>query len=86
MKSIVILQLSDFITRLEKLGITLSYDARVVTHIVEETFNPEYGARPVRRYIQEMIEDPIADAMVERKIKKTVRLSLVKKALSFTWK
>jgi ATP-dependent Clp protease ATP-binding subunit ClpA len=86
LKSITILQLDEFAARILPLGITLSYDMKVVNHIVSETYNPEFGARPVRRYIQEMIEDKIADAMVDKKSKNTLALSLEKKTISFLWK
>lgn len=86
LKSIVTIQLDEFVIRLQTLGIALTYDARLVTHIVAETYNPEYGARPVRRYIQDKIEDTIADAMVEKKSKKSVCISVEKKALKFIWK
>lgn len=83
LKSIVMLQLSELDQRLKKISLSLSYDAKVVTHIVAETYNPEYGARPVRRYIQDEIEDVIADAMVEKKAKKTVVITVEKKKLKF---
>ena len=86
LKSIVLLQLEELIVRLSLLGIALTYDAKAVTHIIAETYNPEYGARPVRRYIQDKIEDVIADAMVDKKSKKTVSLSVAKKSLTFLWK
>lgn len=86
MKSIVLLQLDELIDRLSKIGVVLTYDTKAVTHIVAETYNPEYGARPVRRYIQDKIEDAIADALVDKKWKKTLALSVEKKAIKFTWK
>jgi ATP-dependent Clp protease ATP-binding subunit ClpC len=86
LKSIVLLQLEELIVRLSLLGIALTYDSKAVTHIIAETYNPEYGARPVRRYIQDKIEDVIADAMVDKKSKKTVSLSVAKKSLTFLWK
>ncbi len=63
LKAIVILQLSELTDRLAKIGIVMTYDPKVLMHIVTETYNPEYGARPVRRYIQDMIEDVIADTL-----------------------
>lgn len=86
LKSIVTLQLDEFGARILPLGITFSYDAKVVNHIVSETYNPEFGARPVRRYIQDKIEDAIADAMVDKKSKSHVVLTLDKKNISFIWK
>jgi ATP-dependent Clp protease ATP-binding subunit ClpA len=35
-----------------------------VNLILKSTYNPEYGARPVRRYIQDKVEDIIADMMI----------------------
>lgn len=67
LRSIVVLQLSDLEKRLGNIGLTLTYDAKVLTYIVTETYNPEYGARPVRRFIQDKIEDAIADTLVEKK-------------------
>jgi len=67
MKSIVLLQLEELIGRLAKIDVALTYDTKAVTHIVAETYNPEYGARPVRRYIQDKIEDAIADTLVDKK-------------------
>lgn len=85
MRSIVSLHLEDTASRLGALGVQLTYDTRVITHIVEETFNPEYGARPVRRYVQEKIEDIIADALVEKKSQNTVKLTMKKGEIVFTW-
>jgi ATP-dependent Clp protease ATP-binding subunit ClpC len=83
MRSIVSLQLTELTDRLAKLGLALTYDAKILAHIVAETYNPEYGARPVRRYIQDEIEDAIADAMVEKKAKKSVKIGVEKKKLKF---
>lgn len=85
LRSIIELQLSDLTDRLSKVGILFTYDTKVLAHIVSLTYNPEYGARPVRRYIQDMIEDAIADAMVEKKAKKSVNLAVNKKKLAFTF-
>lgn len=86
LKSIVILQLDEFAMRLAPLGITLTYDTKIINHIVKETYNPEFGARPVRRYIQDKIEDQIADAMVDKKVKASVVLTVDKNTIKFLWK
>ena len=64
LKNIIMLQLDDLVTRLATLFITASYDSKAVNLILKSTYNPEYGARPVRRYIQDRIEDAIADMMI----------------------
>ena len=67
MKKIIVLQLDELVARMKAVGINYSYDTKTVNHILKETYNPEYGARPVRRFIQDSIEDKIADAMIEKK-------------------
>jgi ATP-dependent Clp protease ATP-binding subunit ClpC len=86
MKGIISLQLDDLIARLSNLNITLTYDTKVVQKILDETYNPEYGARPVRRYIQDSLEDAIADSMLTQKNKKHLTLTVEKKELKFSWK
>ncbi|MFM8385248.1 MAG: ATP-dependent Clp protease ATP-binding subunit [Planctomycetia bacterium] len=44
------------------LTITLSPEAR--QHIIEQGYNPEYGARPLRRAIQRLLEDPLAEEVL----------------------
>lgn len=86
LKNIIELQLELLQNRLSHLGIALEYDTKAVQKILTDTYNPEYGARPVRRYIQDMIEDVIADHMLRDKKKKHLSLSANKDGLAFSWK
>ncbi len=56
--------------------------------IVDQEIESEYGARPLRRIIQDMIEDKIAEMTLrgELKAKSTVVVSVMRKALKFTVK
>jgi ATP-dependent Clp protease ATP-binding subunit ClpA len=51
--------------------------------ILKETYNPEFGARPVRRYIQDKIEDFIADYLITGKKSDTIRITAKKDKLTF---
>jgi ATP-dependent Clp protease ATP-binding subunit ClpC len=86
LKSIISLQLSDLIERLSLLWIDCVFDKKAHEFILEKTYNPEYGARPVRRYIQDSVEDVIANHMLEKKREKTVEVSASKDELKFSWK
>ena len=86
MKWIIGLQLDQLVARMRDLDIVLTYDAKVIQKILDETYNPEYGARPVRRYIQDYIEDMMADSMLREKNKKTLHISVEQKELKFSWK
>lgn len=67
LKKIIVLQLDILKKRLEELHIVLEYDAKAISLILKETYNPEFWARPVRRYIQDKIEDMIADKIIQGK-------------------
>lgn len=49
---IVALQLDSTVAMLRENGVQLSYTPALVAHIAEEGFDPEFGARPVKRAIQ----------------------------------
>jgi ATP-dependent Clp protease ATP-binding subunit ClpB len=64
-KSIVDLQLRDLQRRLadQRLGIDLTDAAK--ERLAEEGYDPVYGARPLRRTIQQRIENPLALRILE---------------------
>jgi ATP-dependent Clp protease ATP-binding subunit ClpB len=66
------------IQRLVPLGLKLTYDTKCISKILKDTYDPQYGARPVRRYIQDQIEDHIADAMLSHKKLSHISISAIK--------
>jgi ATP-dependent Clp protease ATP-binding subunit ClpA len=52
--------------RLEEKRIALSFSDAALTHLAKEGYNPQYGARPLKRLIQSKILTPIANMMVAR--------------------
>ncbi len=51
--------------RLKDKGYTMDVDQKAINILAENGFDPEYGARPVRRVIQERIEDEIAEHILK---------------------
>ena len=51
-------------TRLQKLGVTLSYTPEAVEQLAAKGFDPDYGARPLRRVIRSQVEDPLAELLL----------------------
>ncbi|MDD2565371.1 MAG: ATP-dependent Clp protease ATP-binding subunit [Candidatus Gracilibacteria bacterium] len=82
LKKIIELNLADLASRLKELGHILEYDKKALDLINKETYNPEYGARPIRRYIQEKIEDEIANLLINKKIRDTITLGVEKGKLT----
>ena len=69
----------------EQLNITLTIRDSVKKHIVETGTNQKYGARPLRRAIQNQLEDALADAVLSGEIKSGdhVEAGLHKKEIKF---
>ena len=61
---IVQLEAKKLIDRLAEKKIGLSLAPEVVALLVDKGYNPEYGARPMRRAIERLLEDPIAEAIL----------------------
>jgi len=54
------IQLKSLEARLAKLEIRLSVSAAALEHVALAGFDPVYGARPLKRAIQQEIENPLA--------------------------
>lgn len=59
-KQVVNLLLGQIAQNLEKQDIKVLFDDAVIEKIIKEGFDPEFGARPLRRYLQDNVEDLIA--------------------------
>lgn len=66
-KQIVALQLNIVKNRLEDKGISLELTDGAATQLAEEGYDPVYGARPLKRLLQNSILDPIALNVLEGK-------------------
>lgn len=77
---IVDLQLTELESRLAEEGITLSVDKPVKELIAEKGFDPNFGARPIRRTIADLIEDPLSEQIIDGRFTKgdKVKVSLSK--------
>ena len=62
--------LNDLSTRLLNQDINVSFDKNVYKHIQDSAYDPVFGARPIKRFIQKEIENLIAKAIVDNKVKK----------------
>ncbi len=69
-RSIVHLQLETLAERLEKRGITLSWTGEVEDYIASVGYDPDYGARPIRRAIQNEIENTLSRSILSGSVKK----------------
>ena len=59
------IMLSELVNTMAEKGITLRYSEDVKNKVAEESFSDRFGARNMRRYIQNHIEDEIADNIIK---------------------
>ena len=63
--SIVDLMMQDLHKRLQEQDIKMEVSAEAKEKLVEEGYDPAYGARPLRRTIQRLVEDPLAEDLLQ---------------------
>ncbi len=67
--------LTDLNARLEDQELSLHADSAVLNELVKCGYDPVYGARPLRRTFQRMIEDPLANILIEQELDKPAQLT-----------
>lgn len=68
-KRIADILLKEVFVRLTEKGITLEVTERFKDRLLEEGFNPSYGARPLRRAIMRLLEDVLAEEILSGRVK-----------------
>jgi ATP-dependent Clp protease ATP-binding subunit ClpA len=78
LERIVGLQLADLAALLREQGLALQVDPSVVGWLARQAYQPEYGARPLRRLLRRSIENPLATELLEERFlgAAAVRVSL----------
>ncbi|MBQ9693992.1 MAG: ATP-dependent chaperone ClpB [Kiritimatiellae bacterium] len=68
LEKILDLQLSDLSARLEEEGFRLEVTPETRAALIEEGYDPEFGARPLKRVIQRRLETPLARRLIAGEI------------------
>jgi len=63
-EKIVSLELAKVSERLKEHNLTLSASPAALSALAEQGYDPEFGARPLRRVIQQRVEDPLSDRLL----------------------
>ena len=56
--------------RLAAKGVAVSLSPSAKKYLISKGYDPKYGARPLRRTVQDELETAIAEQMIEKKIKR----------------
>ena len=66
---IVDLEISKVIDRLKRREISVKIDNKAKDFLIEDGYDPEYGARPMRRSVEKHLEDPLAEHLLRGDVK-----------------
>ncbi len=70
------MRLNEVKDRLKTRGIRLQIPASVIKDIVEKVYNPQYGARPVKRFIEYEILTPLSSLLVQEGMPENIKIKL----------
>ena len=85
MIKIIDIQIKDLVQKLNDKKITISFEKSAKEWLVNEGFSPDYGARPLKRIIQNHIIDELASSILSNKItdEKSINVSAENNELRF---
>lgn len=86
MQKIVTIQLNLLIKRLEEREVTLKWSPEVTALLAEEGYDPFFGARPLKRLIQQDVVNILANGILEGKIPPNCTVELHKKGDKIEYK
>ncbi|RAL55075.1 hypothetical protein BLD25_05075 [Candidatus Gracilibacteria bacterium GN02-872] len=81
-KKIINIGIKDLENRLKEKGFTIKYNAALINFILKNVYNPDFGAREVRRFLVDNIEELIAEKIIQNKNKRDFVLSVVKEKIT----
>lgn len=64
LQKIVDIELEKVYKRLQEMGLTLSLTPEAREYLIEKGYNVEFGARPLRRAIEQLLEDPLSEDLL----------------------
>ena len=86
MEQIVEIQLADLFKRIKERNVTLNWTKEVVVLLAEEGYDPYFGARPLKRLIQQKVVNILSTGILEGKIKPESSVTLQVKDKEITYK
>jgi ATP-dependent Clp protease ATP-binding subunit ClpB len=87
MEKIVLIQLRRLVHRLAEKEVALEWKHEVIEYLAKEGYDPLFGARPLKRLIQQIVVNPLSSAILSGEIRGQQKVTLTMKndeTVSFT--
>jgi ATP-dependent Clp protease ATP-binding subunit ClpC len=80
------LEIAKLSSRLEARNLRIQPDTSAIEFLIQKGYDPAYGARPMRRAVEQYIEDPLAEELIKGKIapNETVTITVKNNMIVFT--
>jgi ATP-dependent Clp protease ATP-binding subunit ClpC len=85
LETIITLEMKSVEARVQKKGVRITLTAEALDYLIDQGFNPDFGARPLKRAIERLVEDPLSEGLLRGEFKdaKHIHISLKDKHLLF---
>ena len=78
LNSIITLEMKHVEQRVAKKGMRISLSPEAIAYLIKEGYNPDFGARPLKRAIERLVEDPLSESLLRGEFKdsREIKISL----------
>ena len=76
LRKIISIELEKLKLRVKDLGYEIKISTKAINFLCEKGYDKKYGARPLKRAIQNYVEDLIAEQIVQSKLKKGIKIKI----------
>jgi len=85
LESIIHLEMKAVEARVAKKGVRITLTNEALNYLIDQGFNPDFGARPLKRAIERLVEDPLSEGLLRGEFKdaKHIHISMKDKHLFF---
>jgi len=77
--SIIDLELAKVFERVEKQGLKITVNDQAKEFLIEKGYDPDFGARPLRRAIERYVEDPLSEDILRQKFNDSTLIQVIRK-------
>ncbi|MFN0010469.1 MAG: ATP-dependent Clp protease ATP-binding subunit [Phycisphaerales bacterium] len=76
---IVDLEVNKVADRIKPQGVRLELDQKAKDFLIDKGYNPDFGARPLRRAVGQFLEDPLSEMLLGGELKRNTKLVVTRK-------
>jgi ATP-dependent Clp protease ATP-binding subunit ClpC len=78
LEEIIVLEMRFVEQRVARKGVRISLTPEAINYLIDQGFNPDFGARPLKRAIEKLVEDPLSEGLLRGEFKdaREIKISL----------